>query len=163
MASPRAVGPAGCVNKEMPCPAPKGWVMSTSQSALQEVMQILSMLDIQQAMEGSPSCAQTPNPYQTILQMFIVRLNKACRNLCGVATIPMGKGWYLSPVQADVGGWVSQIVRGVLDQASYLKSAMICGVVLDERNSIVTVYTSDPNIFFLWKFDRELVLFFFYT
>lgn len=29
MASPRAVGPAGCVNKEMPCPAPKGWVMST--------------------------------------------------------------------------------------------------------------------------------------
>lgn len=44
--------------------------------------------------------------------------------------------------------WVSQIVRGVLDQASYLKSAMICGVVLDERSSIVTVYTGDPNIFF---------------
>lgn len=91
MASPRAVGPAGCVNKEMPCPAPKGWVMSKpSQSALQEV--ILSMLDIQQAMEGSPSCTQTPNMYQTILQMFMVRLDKACRNLWRVATILMGKG-----------------------------------------------------------------------
>lgn len=43
---------------------------------------------------------------------------------------------------------MSQIVRGVLDQCSYLKSAMVCGVTLDERNSVVTVYTVDPNTFF---------------
>lgn len=34
---------------------------------------------------------------------------------------------------------MSQIVRGVLDQAIYLKLAMFCGLRLDERNSIVTV------------------------
>lgn len=45
---------------------------------------------------------------------------------------------------------MSWIVRGVLDQASYLKSAMVCGVMLDERNSIVTVYTV-PNTLFLWQ------------
>lgn len=46
---------------------------------------------------------------------------------------------------------MSQIVRGVLDQASYLELGMICGVGLDERNSFVTVYTVDPNTFFLWQ------------
>ncbi|KAF2974811.1 hypothetical protein EK904_001679 [Melospiza melodia maxima] len=45
-------------------------------------MQILSMLDIQQAMEGSPSCTQTPNPYQTIVQMFMkIKTERFTKNL----------------------------------------------------------------------------------
>lgn len=58
---------------------------------------------------------------------------------------------------------VTYSVRGVLGGASYLKSARVCGVTLDERNSIVTVYTVDLNTFFPVGNLTELVLFLFYT
>lgn len=48
--------------------------------------------EIQHVMKGSPSYSETPNTHLINLQMFKVRLDKACRHLCGVATILIGEG-----------------------------------------------------------------------